>query len=145
MVHSRVYVRGKEGMLHSCLVFLPNETRRTKQNTSKVFPIFAKLKLWTDYIDGGCPPIGKPGSNLSFTTTSIVTQNQLSFSFNKLPAIFFHCTQIDILLAYSIQSFFNSSRSNQTLFSALNEEKVVLFLHLLGIDTNGHAHRPYSK
>ncbi|XP_030905528.2 GPI ethanolamine phosphate transferase 1 isoform X3 [Melopsittacus undulatus] len=43
------------------------------------------------------------------------------------------------------KSFFNSSRSNQTLFSALNEEKVVLFLHLLGIDTNGHAHRPNSR
>lgn len=57
----------------------------------------------------------------------------------------FHCTQINILMAYSIQSFFNSSRSNQTLFSALNEDKVVLFLHLLGIDTNGHAHRPYSR
>ncbi|KFQ45833.1 GPI ethanolamine phosphate transferase 1, partial [Nestor notabilis] len=53
--------------------------------------------------------------------------------------------QINILIVYSVQSFFNSSRSNQTLFSALNEEKVVLFLHLLGIDTNGHAHRPNSR
>ncbi|XP_010007581.1 PREDICTED: GPI ethanolamine phosphate transferase 1, partial [Nestor notabilis] len=52
---------------------------------------------------------------------------------------------INILIVYSVQSFFNSSRSNQTLFSALNEEKVVLFLHLLGIDTNGHAHRPNSR
>ncbi|XP_010226815.1 PREDICTED: GPI ethanolamine phosphate transferase 1, partial [Tinamus guttatus] len=44
-----------------------------------------------------------------------------------------------------VKGFFTSSRNNQTLYSALNEEKVVLFLHLLGIDTNGHAHRPNSR
>jgi len=59
--------------------------------------------------------------------------------------MFFHSTQMTILMPYSMQSFFNSSRSNQMLFSALNEDKVVLFLHLLGIDTNGHAHRPNSR
>ncbi|KAJ7396578.1 GPI ethanolamine phosphate transferase 1 [Pitangus sulphuratus] len=63
----------------------------------------------------------------------------------KLDLWVFDHVKINILMAYSMQNFFNSSRSNQTLFSALNEEKVVLFLHLLGIDTNGHAHRPNSR
>ncbi|XP_053840012.1 GPI ethanolamine phosphate transferase 1 [Vidua macroura] len=53
--------------------------------------------------------------------------------------------KLDIWVFDHVKSFFNSSRSNQTLFSALNEDKVVLFLHLLGIDTNGHAHRPNSR
>ncbi|XP_035747214.1 GPI ethanolamine phosphate transferase 1 isoform X4 [Egretta garzetta] len=53
--------------------------------------------------------------------------------------------KLDTWVFDHVKSFFNSSRSNQTLFSALNEEKVVLFLHLLGIDTNGHAHRPNSR
>uniref|UniRef100_A0A8C5X2P7 GPI ethanolamine phosphate transferase 1 n=1 Tax=Malurus cyaneus samueli TaxID=2593467 RepID=A0A8C5X2P7_9PASS len=53
--------------------------------------------------------------------------------------------KLDIWVFDHVKSFFNSSRSNETLFSALNEEKVVLFLHLLGIDTNGHAHRPNSR
>ncbi|XP_071409627.1 GPI ethanolamine phosphate transferase 1 isoform X2 [Pithys albifrons albifrons] len=52
---------------------------------------------------------------------------------------------LDIWVFDHVKSFFNSSRSNRTLFFALNEEKVVLFLHLLGIDTNGHAHRPNSR
>ncbi|KAM6349928.1 GPI ethanolamine phosphate transferase 1 isoform 2-T2 [Podargus strigoides] len=54
-------------------------------------------------------------------------------------------TELDTWVFDHVKSFFNSSRSNQTLFSALNEDKVVLFLHLLGIDTNGHAHRPNSR
>ncbi|NXP44860.1 PIGN transferase, partial [Heliornis fulica] len=54
-------------------------------------------------------------------------------------------SKLDVWVFDHVKSFFNSSRSNQTLFSALNEEKVVLFLHLLGIDTNGHAHRPNSR
>ncbi|XP_068017104.1 GPI ethanolamine phosphate transferase 1 [Melanerpes formicivorus] len=53
--------------------------------------------------------------------------------------------KLDTWVFDHVKSFLNSSRSNQTLFSALNEEKVVLFLHLLGIDTNGHAHRPNSR
>ncbi|NXJ59236.1 PIGN transferase, partial [Rostratula benghalensis] len=53
--------------------------------------------------------------------------------------------ELDTWVFDHVKSFFNSSRSNQTLFSALHEDKVVLFLHLLGIDTNGHAHRPNSR
>ncbi|NWU94992.1 PIGN transferase, partial [Upupa epops] len=54
-------------------------------------------------------------------------------------------SKLDTWVFDHVKSFFNSSRSNQTLLSALKEEKVVLFLHLLGIDTNGHAHRPNSR
>nr|XP_054317265.1 GPI ethanolamine phosphate transferase 1 isoform X4 [Pongo pygmaeus] len=45
----------------------------------------------------------------------------------------------------SALDFFHRARNNQSLFSKINEEKIVFFLHLLGIDTNGHAHRPSSR
>uniref|UniRef100_A0A8C3SZX8 GPI ethanolamine phosphate transferase 1 n=1 Tax=Chelydra serpentina TaxID=8475 RepID=A0A8C3SZX8_CHESE len=54
-------------------------------------------------------------------------------------------TKLDTWVFDHVKNFFQAARSNQTLFSKVNEEKVVLFLHLLGIDTNGHAHRPNSR
>ncbi|XP_008838868.1 GPI ethanolamine phosphate transferase 1 isoform X2 [Nannospalax galili] len=54
-------------------------------------------------------------------------------------------TKLDTWVFDKVQDFFHSARNNQSLFSKVNEEKVVFFLHLLGIDTNGHAHRPSSR
>lgn len=54
-------------------------------------------------------------------------------------------TKLDTWVFDHVKNFFQAARSNQTLFSKVNEEKIVLFLHLLGIDTNGHAHRPNSR
>lgn len=54
-------------------------------------------------------------------------------------------TKLDTWVFDNIKEFFHAAKNNQSLFSKLNEEKVVFFLHLLGIDTNGHAHRPTSR
>ncbi|XP_028631437.1 GPI ethanolamine phosphate transferase 1 isoform X2 [Grammomys surdaster] len=54
-------------------------------------------------------------------------------------------TKLDTWVFDKVKDFFDAAKTNQSLFSKLNEEKVVFFLHLLGIDTNGHAHRPSSR
>ncbi|XP_023589712.1 GPI ethanolamine phosphate transferase 1 [Trichechus manatus latirostris] len=54
-------------------------------------------------------------------------------------------TKLDTWVFDNVKDFFHAARNNQSLFSKINEEKIVFFLHLLGIDTNGHAHRPYSR
>ncbi|KAM7126529.1 GPI ethanolamine phosphate transferase 1 isoform 1-T1 [Molossus nigricans] len=54
-------------------------------------------------------------------------------------------TKLDTWVFDRVKEFFHAARNNQSLFSKLNEEKIVFFLHLLGIDTNGHAHRPTSR
>merc|ERR1719354_818423 len=43
-----------------------------------------------------------------------------------------------------VHKFFVDARKNETLNSQLRQDKVVFFLHLLGIDTNGHAFNPTS-
>ncbi|XP_029446353.1 LOW QUALITY PROTEIN: GPI ethanolamine phosphate transferase 1 [Rhinatrema bivittatum] len=54
-------------------------------------------------------------------------------------------SKLDTWVFDNVKNFFLSARNNQTLLSKLNEDKIVLFLHLLGLDTNGHAHRPSSR
>ncbi|RYP26121.1 hypothetical protein DL767_008161 [Monosporascus sp. MG133] len=44
-----------------------------------------------------------------------------------------------------VKELFTAAEKNRTLSSALRQDKIVLFLHLLGIDTTGHSYRPYSK
>ncbi|XP_045383342.1 GPI ethanolamine phosphate transferase 1 [Lemur catta] len=54
-------------------------------------------------------------------------------------------TKLDSWVFDNVKDFFHAARNNQSLFSKINEEKIVFFLHLLGLDTNGHAHRPSSR
>ncbi|KAM5222393.1 GPI ethanolamine phosphate transferase 1 [Ctenodactylus gundi] len=57
----------------------------------------------------------------------------------------YDATKLDTWVFDNVKDFFHDARNNQSLFSKVNEEKIVFFLHLLGIDTNGHAHRPSSR
>ncbi|XP_073100808.1 uncharacterized protein [Elaeis guineensis] len=43
------------------------------------------------------------------------------------------------------RSLVNRSYDDPKLRKLLLQDKLVIFLHLLGCDTNGHAHRPYSS
>lgn len=54
-------------------------------------------------------------------------------------------TELDYWVFDRVKALFADAANNATLDAALREEKVVFFLHLLGLDTNGHAYRPYSK
>uniref|UniRef100_H2Z1S6 GPI ethanolamine phosphate transferase 1 n=1 Tax=Ciona savignyi TaxID=51511 RepID=H2Z1S6_CIOSA len=44
-----------------------------------------------------------------------------------------------------VEKFFKLAETNKTLGGQLKEKNTVFFLHLLGIDTNGHSHYPMSK
>uniref|UniRef100_A0A672IHH9 GPI ethanolamine phosphate transferase 1 n=1 Tax=Salarias fasciatus TaxID=181472 RepID=A0A672IHH9_SALFA len=54
-------------------------------------------------------------------------------------------SRLDSWVFTQVKAFFNSAKWNSSLRASLLEDKNVFFLHLLGIDTNGHAHRPVSK
>lgn len=54
-------------------------------------------------------------------------------------------TQLDTWVFDKVKELFSAASKNDTLDNALRQDKNVFFLHLLGLDTNGHAYRPYSK
>ncbi|KAI9888145.1 MAG: Glycosyl phosphatidyl inositol anchor synthesis [Watsoniomyces obsoletus] len=54
-------------------------------------------------------------------------------------------THLDTWVFDKVKDFFTAAVSNSTLNTALREDQLVFFLHLLGLDTTGHAYRPYSK
>ncbi|KAH6688070.1 phosphatidylinositolglycan class N [Plectosphaerella plurivora] len=53
--------------------------------------------------------------------------------------------ELDLWVFDHVKDFFAEAAKNETLRTALQQDKLVFFLHLLGIDTAGHSHRPYSK
>ncbi|KAL8951079.1 MAG: hypothetical protein Q9222_002919 [Ikaeria aurantiellina] len=54
-------------------------------------------------------------------------------------------TQLDTWVFDKVRELFKSASTNATLDTVLRKDKNIFFLHLLGLDTTGHAYRPYSK
>ena len=54
-------------------------------------------------------------------------------------------TMLDIWVFDKVKAMFQEARTNTTLNEMLRQDKIVLFLHLLGLDSTGHSYRPYSK
>ncbi|KAK7415609.1 Glycosyl phosphatidyl inositol anchor synthesis [Neonectria punicea] len=54
-------------------------------------------------------------------------------------------THLDHWVFDHVKELFAEAATNETLNAALRQDKIVFFLHLLGLDTSGHGFRPYSK
>lgn len=53
--------------------------------------------------------------------------------------------QLDTWVFDRVKELFSSAKSDPELNARLRQDKLVFFLHLLGLDTTGHGFRPYSK
>lgn len=54
-------------------------------------------------------------------------------------------THLDTWVFDKVKELFAKAREDPELDAQLREDKIIFFLHLLGLDTTGHAYRPYSK
>lgn len=53
--------------------------------------------------------------------------------------------ELDTWVFDRVKQLFSSATANHTLEQELKQDQNVFFLHLLGLDTTGHAFRPYSR
>nr|XP_057916706.1 GPI ethanolamine phosphate transferase 1 isoform X2 [Doryrhamphus excisus]XP_057916707.1 GPI ethanolamine phosphate transferase 1 isoform X2 [Doryrhamphus excisus] len=98
-----------------------NESRHTwSWGSPDILPMFAK---------------GASGDHVSTHTYPAAEEDFASTDASMLDSWVF--TQVKL--------FFQSAKSNSALMASLLQDKNVFFLHLLGLDTNGHAHRPMSQ
>jgi phosphatidylinositol glycan class N len=54
-------------------------------------------------------------------------------------------TELDWWSLEHLKNLLKNATTDNTLSKELRQEKVVFFLHLLGLDTTGHSYRPFSK
>lgn len=54
-------------------------------------------------------------------------------------------TTLDVWVLDHLRSLLQNATTDSTLNSQLRSEKVIFFLHLLGLDTTGHSYRPHSQ
>jgi len=54
-------------------------------------------------------------------------------------------TALDLWVLDQLCMLFKNATTDATLNSQLRSDKVIFFLHLLGLDTTGHSYRPHSK
>ncbi|KAK2719680.1 hypothetical protein QYM36_005231 [Artemia franciscana] len=53
--------------------------------------------------------------------------------------------KLDEWVFIKFKDFLSSAQKNATLQQMVRRDKVVFFLHLLGLDTNGHSKKPHSR
>lgn len=53
-------------------------------------------------------------------------------------------TELDTWVFGKVKAMFARAKTDQALDQELRQDKNVFFLHLLGLDSTGHTHRPYS-
>jgi len=54
-------------------------------------------------------------------------------------------TSLDIWVLDQLRTLLHNASTDAILDSQLRNDKVIIFLHLLGLDTTGHSYRPHSK
>ena len=54
-------------------------------------------------------------------------------------------TALDVWVLDQLRILFKNATTDTVLNSQLHSDKVIIFLHLLGLDTTGHSYRPHSK
>ncbi|CCJ28514.1 unnamed protein product, partial [Pneumocystis jirovecii] len=142
-LHSIVLDKGCFGVSHTRV---PTESRPGhvaiiagwKTNPVNFDSIFNQSRhTWSFGSPDILPMFAYGASDVSRVETFMYEKKMEDFSKNS--------TILDTWVFDKVTELFKNSTSNKTIKKALSQDKIVFFLHLLGLDTAGHSYRPYSK
>ena len=54
-------------------------------------------------------------------------------------------SDLDQWVFQKVRAFMDKQAQSEDLRRKLRQDKLILFLHLLGLDTNGHINKPHSR
>ena len=114
-------------------------TRGWKENPTNFDSVFNQSSFTWSW---GSPDIVPMFSRDEFMKTHIFTEVYGAEEEDFAGA---DASKLDTWVFEKVDAFFKDAGKYEGLRKQLNRDKNVFFLHLLGIDTNGHAHLPSSK
>ncbi|CAJ0595509.1 unnamed protein product [Cylicocyclus nassatus] len=147
-------IRGRKGISGTSRTHVPTESRPGhvaifagftedvsavargwKQNPVPFDSVFNRSReawMW------GSPDIVKLFDNSPNAHSFMYDENDEDFGSNE-------AYKLDEWVFDHVEAFFNKAKNDTQLWQSLRQDRNVFFLHLLGLDTNGHGNKPYSK
>lgn len=86
-----------------------------------------------------------PADFEDFTTGKLVCFFWETCQYGHADTSYTEASNLDTWVFDHVKDLFQNATTDKDLKALLKAKKNVFFLHLLGLDTNGHAFRPHSK
>lgn len=114
-------------------------TKGWKENMVEFDSIFNESVFSWAWGSPDIVPMFSKGTSRGHVFIDVYSAEEEDFSGKQMSAL------SDIWVFDKVYNFFTRAVDNNELMAKLRQEKVVFFLHLLGLDTAGHTHKPGSK
>ncbi|XP_007933733.2 GPI ethanolamine phosphate transferase 1 [Orycteropus afer afer] len=116
----------------------PQHIKRWKENPVEFDSLFNESKYTWSWGDLNIVSMFAKGASQDHVYTHSYDAERENFNaYNE--------TELDAWVFDNVKEFFHAARNNQSLFSKINEEKIVFFLHLVDTDTIGSTYLPSSR
>ncbi|XP_052063776.1 GPI ethanolamine phosphate transferase 1-like [Mytilus californianus] len=109
-----------------------------KENPVEFDSVFNQSRYTWSWGSPDILPMFAKGASGDHVLTEMYTSDEEDFAAS-------HASDLDTWVFDKVRAFFEGAKLDKDLYKKLQKDKLVFFLHLLGIDTNGHSHKPHSK